>query len=62
MLLNDVDNAALHLTEMNKSENFGEEQQEHMLTALPRITYHLRRGTLKHEESFSLDGKQRFYE
>jgi len=29
---------------MNKPEFYGDDQQEHMLTALSRITYHMKRG------------------
>ena len=42
--LNDARGAERLLEEMNKPEFYGDDQQEHMLTALSRITYHMKRG------------------
>ena len=42
--LSDVRGAERLLEEMNKPEFYGDDQQEHMLTALSRITYHMKRG------------------
>ena len=42
--LSDSRNAEMLLEDMNKPENYGEDRQEHLLTALSRVTYHLRRG------------------
>ena len=42
--LSDSRNAEMLLEDMNKPETYGEDCQEHLLTALSRITYHLRRG------------------
>ena len=42
--LNDPRGAERLLEEMNKPEFYGDDQQEHMLTALSRITYHMKRG------------------
>ena len=36
-------NAEMLLAEMERPEMFGEDRQEHMLTALSRITYHMKR-------------------
>ena len=42
--LSDPRGAERLLEEMNKPEFYGDDQQEHMLTALSRITYHMKRG------------------
>ncbi len=42
--LSDPRGAERLLDEMNKPEFYGDDQQEHMLTALSRITYHMKRG------------------
>ena len=41
--LGDPRGAERLLEDMDKPERFGDDQQEHMLTAMSRITYHLRR-------------------
>ena len=41
--LNDPQNAEKLLDDMNRPDRYGEDQQEHMLTAMSRITFHLRR-------------------
>ena len=38
------DNADTLLEQMNLPEYFGDDQQEHMITALSRVTYHLKRA------------------
>lgn len=42
--LSDPRNAESLLDDMNRPENYGDDRQEHLLTALSRVTYHLRRG------------------
>eukprot|EP00435_Cladocopium_sp_Y103_P039146 s2194_g10.t1 len=41
--LQDPNNAEKLLDDMNRPERYGDDQQEHMLTAMSRVTYHLRR-------------------
>eukprot|EP00435_Cladocopium_sp_Y103_P054634 s153_g17.t2 len=41
--LQDPSNAEKLLEDMNRPERYGDDQQEHMLTAMSRVTYHLRR-------------------
>ena len=42
--LSDNRNAEILLEDMNRPENYGEDRQEHLLTALSWITYHLQHG------------------
>ena len=39
----DTNNAETLLAKMNKTEYYGDDQEEHLLAALSRITYHLKR-------------------
>ena len=41
--LNDVNNAEVLLDKMNSPEYYGDDQEEHLLSALSRLTYHLKR-------------------
>ena len=41
--LQDTSNAEKLLDDMNRPERYGDDQQEHMLTAMSRLTYHIRR-------------------
>ena len=42
--LSEARNAEVLLDDMNRFENYGEDRQEHLLTAMLQVTYHLRRG------------------
>ncbi|CAE7225096.1 unnamed protein product, partial [Symbiodinium necroappetens] len=41
--LNDANNAEVLLDKMNSPEYYGDDQEEHLLSALSRLTYHLKR-------------------
>ena len=41
--LNDVRNADILLDKMNSPEYYGDDQEEHLLSALSRVTYHMKR-------------------
>ena len=41
--LNDPDNAELLLQQMDTPEYYGDDQEEHLLASLSRVTYHLKR-------------------
>ncbi|CAE7945116.1 RE1 [Symbiodinium sp. KB8] len=41
--LNDINNAEVLLDKMNSPEYYGDDQEEHLLSALSRLTYHLKR-------------------
>ena len=51
--LNNPKGAEFLLDEMNRPEYYGEDRQEHMLTAMSRLTYHMKRN---HGESSLHDG------